>query len=1193
MGAPSPTHAGFVARVAAALDGPAAAPPVELVGACGGYAAVALAQLERDLDRPLVIVVPDVKRAAVLEDGLGFFAGGADPRQGELPLDPVAQLPPLEHVPYQGMSPSRLQVMERVTSLFRVVHDPGLRALVVPATALVDRYLPRAALRAHAYTVIAGEAVDREGLIHFLAATGYHRIPTVDAPGTFAVRGGIIDVYSPLGDTPARIELWDDEVDSIKLFDAVTQRTGKTVSRLTIGPARDIVFTHAAITGAKRRIRDLADDLEIPTSRVRALTDDLDSGVLAVGMEELLPLFHDGLDTLFDLAWPGALWVVEEPARCARAIRERWEDLSGRAARRLAQGGELCLPAEALFVPADAAIDALAAHARAHLVPLEVTTASRGGDAIRFEIERHEDLRREIEAAMRGGDERVLSPLVSRVHRWREAGLTVVACGRGPGGVKRLSGLLRHYGIALAVHDRPFSLDQLDALGASGAHLHLFDGTPGQGFVSNSLGLVLLDETEILGKPPRRRRRRHQAPPEQALQSWRDLERDDFVVHLQHGIGRYLGLENIVVDGIETDFLVLEYAGGDKLFVPVDKLHLVSKHSSADGSAAPKVDKLGAARWQRTTKRVKRAVRNIAHKLLKLYARRAARRGFAFSPPDEDYHRFEASFPYQETPDQARAIDETLEDMQRERPMDRLVCGDVGFGKTEVALRAAFKAVLDGRQVAVLVPTRVLAEQHRLTFARRLEGFAVQVDSLTRDKSATAQKDVLRRLAHGSLDVAIGTHRLLSKDVEFKALGLVVVDEEHRFGVAHKERLKELRATVDVLTLTATPIPRTLHMAMTGMRDITLIRTPPTDRLPIRTLVAQPNEHVIRDAIERELARGGQVFFVHHLISDIARQAELIRRLVPAARIAIGHGRMERGQLDQVMLKFVRGEANVLVSTTVIESGIDIPTANTMLINRADRFGLAQLYQLRGRVGRSSVRAYCYLLVPSPQTLAGNARERIAAIQRFTELGSGLSVASHDLDIRGAGDLLGADQAGNIDAVGYEAYMELLRQAIEEARAEREGEPAAAAVDPELKTAVEGRIPESWLPDTPLRLRLYRELAGAPDVPSLFDVYRAAVDRYGHAPQPVDNLVELMAIRLEGRALGLKAIAFNPSTLSFALTEQGPLGPDDIARLTASTANGFRLTPDLRLVRAISPEQWQRGLEVVRESLRWLRDFAT
>ncbi|MCC6625171.1 MAG: transcription-repair coupling factor [Deltaproteobacteria bacterium] len=814
---------------------------------------------------------------------------------------------------------------------------------------------------------------------------------------------------------------------------------------------------------------------------------------------------------------------------------------------------------------------------------------------VRFGAADHRELRQAIERRAAAGESQVLEPLVERVRAWRDDGLAVVACAHTAGGSERLRALLKGYPLRVEPLAR-FALADATALAATATDLHLIVGTPGQGFVAPAQRLVLLDEHEILGKPPRARRRQRKVPPEALLQSWRDLKPGDLVVHLQHGVGRYLGLSRAAVDNIESDFLELEYADKNKLFVPVEKLHLVTKHQGGDG--APSLDKLGgsgAVAWQKTKARVKKAARDIAGHLVKLYAEREASKGFGFSPPEELFRRFEAAFPYEETHDQSSAIDDVLADMQKERPMDRLVCGDVGFGKTEVAIRAAMKAVLDNKQVAVLVPTQVLAEQHRLTFQRRFEGFPVTIESISAMRTTTRQKEIVAATALGGVDVLIGTHRILSKDVAWKDLGLVIVDEEHRFGVAQKEHLKRMRVDVDVLTLTATPIPRTLHLSMIGLRDMSLIQTPPVDRLPIQTFVAQPTDELLSEAIRRELARGGQVFFIHHRVSDIVQQAELISRLVPEARVAIGHGQMGDGQLEKVMLRFVTGEANVLVATTIVESGIDIPNANTILINRADCFGLAQLYQLRGRVGRSPVRAWCYLLVPSPQHLTGDAAERLGAIQQFAELGSGFSVASHDLDIRGAGDILGADQAGNIDAVGYDAYMDLLTEAIAEVRAESQGQAAEPDVDPELKIPVEGRIPEAWLPETALRLRLYRAFAGAKSADEVARVLAAAVDRYGPPPDPVRNLADLMTLKLEAKALRLTSVSLGKDVLVLGIappTRDAPLQPAKLLALVAAH-RGWRLTPEGKLILPIAPADAARGLAVVRESLLRIANFVS
>ncbi|MCA9514942.1 MAG: DEAD/DEAH box helicase, partial [Myxococcales bacterium] len=798
MTRPSPSETPYGPKTAAILRHLAAGPgagPIDLVGSHGGAPGLVLAQLHGGLDRPLVVVVPDEAAAHVVADGTSFFLGRSRGLSGRGTDDPVTVFPLLDHVPFQGMSPSRLQVMERVGTLFRIQHGLGVDVLVVPASALLDRVVPRAALAAHARVLRVGATIDRDALVEHLAASGYHRVPAVEDPGSFSVRGGIIDVFSPLDEAPIRIELWGDDIESMRAFDPTTQRTSaEEVSTLALGPARDIIFSQDGIARAKDAIFALADRENVPTSRVRALVDDLESGVLAVGMEDLLPLFHERLDTLFEAVWPDALWLTVEPGRCEEAIAARAADLEARAARRREAKGELTLDAPALFLGADEAIAGLRERTRARLLPFAIHAPGEGGaPTVELHVEDNGDVRRDIEMALRDGDEHVLASLARRVAEWRGKGQVVAACAHGHGGMERLYGLLRHYGMKTRRHEEPFALAALPALAADkGAQLHLFEGTPGQGFRDPALGLVLLDETEILGKPPRARRRRRQAPPEQALQSWRDLAIGDFIVHLTHGIGRYRGLVKGQTGGVETDFILLEYGGGDKLYVPIEKLHLVSKHSAGD-TAGVTVDKLGGTtKWVKTHTRVRKAVRDIAEKLVRLYAERASAPGHAFPPPDEMFHQFVTSFPFEETADQARAIDATLADMAREHPMDRLVCGDVGFGKTEVALRAAFLAVLGGKQVALLVPTQVLAEQHRVTFARRLEGFPVVVESLSGMRAGKEQSDVLRRLAQGAVDIVIGTHRLLTDRVRYKDLGLLIVDEEQRFGVEHKDALKKL-----------------------------------------------------------------------------------------------------------------------------------------------------------------------------------------------------------------------------------------------------------------------------------------------------------------------------------------------------------------------------------------------------------------
>ena len=1170
-------------------------PDATLIGLDGGYLAFFLARLSSAVDGPLVVVVPDAQRAGLLEDGLAFFLG----KQGHVHLFAA-----YDHLPFSGMSPARTQTLLRMGALARLAEGRrGMASrgdvIIVPAPALIDRLPPPRHIDSNRVELEAGSVIERESFIAFLVATGHHRVPSVEDVGSFAIRGELIDVWPVLSDEPIRIELFDDEVERLRPFDPATQQSaGPPIASLVITPAREVALSAETLSLAKGRLNALFDERHVPSSRLRALLSDLEHHILPTGLEELLPAFHEALTPLAKHLPGSARWLVVDPPAVHAALADRYIDLGLRHGRLDAKEGEPVFPLASLHTSAEDAAAELDSATHARFAGF-FTPEDRLRPRFLARSTSMADLRKELERAASSGESHALAPLCAKVAAWRNDGAAVVIAAHTAGGLERLDTLLKPYGLEpRRVTD--IAADKLASLRLRDEPLFAIVGAPGEGFAAVDEGLVLIDESEILGRPARPRRRQKRVAADNVLKSYRDLKANDLVVHLTHGVGRYRGLKVLEVgDGLTSEVMEIEYADKNTLLVPVDKLHLVSRHQGGEG--APSLDKLGGqglANWNKTKSRVKKAVRDIADHLLKLYAEREASKGYAFSQPDELYHRFESAFPFEETPDQLAAIEETLTDMTKSRPMDRLVCGDVGFGKTEVAIRAAMKAVADGKQVAVLVPTQVLAEQHRISFQRRFEGFPVTVESISAMRTATRQKEIVAATANGNVDILIGTHRLLSKDVKFKDLGLLIIDEEHRFGVAQKEHVKRFKANVDVLTLTATPIPRTLHMSMLGLRDISLIQSPPVDRLPVQTFVSQPTEEVISEAIRRELARGGQVFFIHHRVFDIDKQAELIAALVPEARIAVGHGQMPEGQLEKVMMKFVTGEANVLVATTIVESGIDIPNANTILINRADCFGLAQLYQLRGRVGRSSARAWCYLLVPSPHALAGDAADRLAAIQRFSELGSGYSVASHDLDIRGAGDLLGADQAGNIDAVGYDAYMELLQQAIGELRSSQTGAPPPSDIECEIKIPVDARIPDEWLPETALRLRLYRAFAGARTHEELAQLIGVATDRYGPPPAQVKHLLGIMQVKLDAKALSLTSISLGKDRLVIGLSGDGLLQPliaaayiaEESKRANRTLAPIYRFTPDGKLhlpVTASSP-----STELVRDVLRTLTAYA-
>ncbi len=764
--------------------------------------------------------------------------------------------------------------------------------------------------------------------------------------------------------------------------------------------------------------------------------------------------------------------------------------------------------------------------------------------------------------------------LTERLGRWRAEGFRVRLVAADDHQAEHLRQILRDHDVEAPI------ADTIDAP----ERLAIVVGECSAGIAIAAVGLVMLTEAEIFGAR-RRTLRRPKYQRGAALTAFTDLEIGDLVVHEDHGIGRYLGLRTMSVGDRDGDFLLLEYAEGGRLYVPVERLDLVSKYLGGDTDTA-RLDRMGGASWQRVKESVRAALREMAEGLLKLYAQRAVAEGHAFAGDTPWQREFEAAFRFEETPDQLRAIEEVKADMQRTRPMDRLVAGDVGYGKTEVALRAAFKAVTDGYQVAVLVPTTVLAQQHWSTFTDRFGPFPTRVELLSRFRSPKEQKAVVDGLRQGTVDVVIGTHRILSKDVSFKNLGLLIVDEEHRFGVAHKERMKQLRASVDVLALTATPIPRTLYMSLSGVRDMSVIETPPLDRLPIETVVRRFSKAVIKEALERELERGGQVFFVHNRVQSLLSMTRFIQELVPDARVIMGHGQMSERELEATMVKFVSGQADILVSTAIVESGLDIPASNTIIINRADRFGLAQLYQLRGRVGRERLQAYCYLLVPADGRVDEQAQRRLRALQELTELGSGFKLALRDLEIRGAGNLLGAEQHGHIAAVGYDLYSKLLAEAVQELRGDRTG----VAVEPVISVQVEGFLPEEYVPEVNQRLAFYKRLAGAAGPDELADLRAELLDRFGPLPEPAEQLLDIVRIRIEARNLGIERIEAGEGKAVITFSPGTSIEPGRLVAAIQASRGRLRLRREFTLEAAITTGGWA----AVRDSLHGvLRGLAT
>ncbi|MHB1843733.1 MAG: transcription-repair coupling factor [Deltaproteobacteria bacterium] len=1170
-----PSDDGALARLLAALDGGKSA---DVTGVSGGARGLLARQLLRRGQGPIVAVAADEDAADLLERDLRFFLG-----EGEAQDAPtLLRLPVDDELPYDEFSPDRSLELARLRTIF-LLAQRGLgkqpAALVVSARALARKLMPRTVLDASAELLGKGVEVGRDALARKLVGLGYAHVPLVEDPGTFSVRGAIVDLFSPIYQRPARLEFFGEEIESLRLFDPESQRTLALLDELYVSPAREILFTDETKQAAIAALREAADEVNLPSKRLRELVEPIQQAHLAQGIHGLFPGFYGGkLSTLLDYLPKNALFFLDDPEAIDRELSLLRDELRRQLADARARG-EIALPPEQHFAEPMPLLEGRRA-LRAHRLWL---SGSQGApEPIRFSFGETGSLRKAI--VEHHGEAGALTPLVGRLEVWRESGVAgAIACHSGAQ-AERLKRLLLDRRLMVKLHAGSFDHAR-EPLYDPAVHAHLFVGELSQGFVDGPSGLAVVADEEIFG-PQARREAKQRRPEQPFIDAFRELNEGDLVVHIDHGIARYGGLVRMDIRGIDQDFMLLQYDGADKLYLPVTRLRQVQKFQGADPTLV-RLDKLGGQGWLKTKAKVKEELLRMAAELLDIYAAREAHPRPSYSPPDPYFRQFEADFPFEETPDQARAIDDVLRDLGRSRPMDRLVCGDVGFGKTEVALRAAFKVVMDKRQVAVLVPTTVLAAQHFRTFQERFKDYPVRVEMLSRLRDAQESRKILEDLAAGRVDVVIGTHKLLGKEVAFKDLGLAVVDEEQRFGVGQKERLKKLRKLVDVLTLTATPIPRTLHMSMAGIRDLSIIATPPEDRRAIRTFVQRFEPGVIKEAIDREVARGGQLFFVHNRVRSIAAMEKFLRELVPTLRIAVAHGQMEEHLLDRVMSEFIDRKHDLLLCTAIIEAGLDIPSANTMIVSRADTFGLAQLYQLRGRVGRSKERAYCHLLIPRRRQITKDASRRLEALQEFTELGSGFRIASHDLEIRGAGNLLGPDQSGTIAAVGFDLYSQLMDEAVREIR----GEAPREEVEPDISLPVSALLPEDLLPDVHQRLHFYKKLAQAQTDDEIDDIRGELRDRCGELPLEVDFLTAETSLKIALRQLGLRGLESGPGRLVVAM---GPKPRIDGAKLAAKvqkSKGAMRLTPDMKLVLRL--EGAPQGHDLLEAARRLLGELST
>ena len=1085
---------------------------------------LALANLAMQQQQLLVLVCNDTASAQRYEQELAFFADQVE----------VLHLPDWETLPYDTFSPHQDIISDRLSTLYRLSQlQKGI--LIVPIATLMQRLLPKSFLLNRSLVLQAGARLDPEQMRRDLEASGYRCVTTVYEHGEFALRGAILDIF-PMGSRePFRVEMFDDEIDTLRIFDPESQRTIRQVDEIRLLPGKEFPLDETGIARFRQQWHELFD----VDHRRCPVYQDVSAGLAPAGIEYYLPLFFDHCDTLFDYLPPQRIFASLEGLD--RAAEQFWRDLHQRFEEHNIDPQRPLLAPQQLFLATDEMFAALKNHPRITLSSSADDTGSHGFDT--------------PPPPFLAIDHQAAQPLAA-LDAVLTGGQRVLLCAESAGRRESLLELLhRHQWQPQRVESWRQFIEGEMPVAITVAPLD-------RGLVTREPGLVVIAESQLFGQRvmQSRRRRKTADSGDAVIKNLTELRIGAPVVHLDHGVGRYQGLQTLTVDDQDTEFLALEYAEGAKLYVPVADLQLISRYTGADEALAP-LHRLGSDQWEKARRKAAEKIHDVAAELLDVYARREARPGQSFTIPEEAWAQFCAAFPFEETPDQEAAIAAVVEDMRQPRATDRLICGDVGFGKTEVAMRAAFIATWNQRQVAVLVPTTLLAQQHYQSFRDRFADWPISVEVISRFRSAKEQAEILQRVADGKVDILIGTHKLLQSDVKYHDLGLLIIDEEHRFGVRQKEKLKDLRAEVDILTLTATPIPRTLNMAMSGMRDLSIIATPPARRLSVKTFVRQWDKAVIKEAILREIVRGGQVYYLHNEVQSIERVARELQALVPELRIGIGHGQMPERELERVMADFYHKRYNLLLCTTIIETGIDVPSANTIIIDRADKFGLAQLHQLRGRVGRSHHQAYAYMLTPDQKLMTDDAGRRLEAIVEAGELGAGFMLATHDLEIRGAGELLGEEQSGQIQSIGFTLYMEMLERAVNALKAgkpldlTRRWQPGA-----EINLHLPALIPDDYLPDVHSRLTLYKRIANADSSEQLRELQVEMIDRFGLLPEPVKNLFRLSLLKLQAQAIGIERVEASMRGGKLEFAEETAVDPVMVVKLVQTQSSVYQLT---------------------------------
>ena len=1088
----------------------------------GSAVALGLARLARKA--PLLVITPSTADAQTLEQALSFYTE-----------TPVLPFPDWETLPYDSFSPHQDIVSARLRTL-RQLQD-GLHGIVlVPINTLMQRLPPAEYIAGRVMSLKAGDRLDREAFREALSRAGYRAVETVYEPGEYALRGALIDLY-PMGvDAPIRIDLFDDEIETLRLFDPGSQRTTEKINDIELLPAHEYSLSRSAIACFRENFETLFD----VDPRQCPLYNDALKAIPSPGLEQYLPLFFEQTASLFEHL-SDATQVALMPG-IRDAAEQHWASIEARYANLGVDPTRPLLPPHRAFIASNDIFAAINQHPRVEL--------TRNQDNRHAQVPQARTL---PEVTINARSKTPLAALEHFLATHPHTRVLFVVESRGRR--EALEDLLAPLSLKL-----PYVTRFADFLDSQRPYA-ISEGLITQGLWLENPDLAVVTESELFGEVVRQSRRREKVTDDNefAVRHLSELKEGAPVVHQAHGVGRYLGLETLEAGGQASEFLALEYANGAKLYVPVDSLHLISRYSGSADELAP-LHKLGSDQWEKARKKAAEKIRDTAAELLDIYARREAQEGVVYAAPDDEYQRFAASFPFEETPDQQAAIEAVIKDMTSPQPMDRVVCGDVGFGKTEVAMRAAFLAAQSNRQVVVLVPTTLLARQHYENFRDRFADTAVNISLVSRFTQGKTMNDTLERIRNGQTDIVIGTHKLLSKSVELPRMGLLIIDEEHRFGVAQKEKLKTLRAEVDILTLTATPIPRTLNMAMSGIRDLSIIATPPARRLSVKTFVQRHEDGTIKEALLREILRGGQVYFLHNEVKTIENTAEKIRELVPDARVAVAHGQLPERSLERVMSDFYHRRFNVLVCSTIIETGIDVPNANTIIIERADKFGLAQLHQLRGRVGRSHHQAYAYLMTPPPKAMTRDAVKRLEAISASDDLGAGFTLASHDMEIRGAGELLGDEQSGQMETIGYTLYMEMLDRAVKAIRSGKTpniNAPFNTGV--EISLNLPALIPADYIHDVQQRLVMYKRIANTQNREQLKELQVELIDRFGLLPAPLKNLIRQTQLRQRADQLGIKRLEAGETRGKITFESETPVDPMTLVDLIQRLPQQFRL----------------------------------